>query len=152
MGFANATLPTVAALVLGFTVVSTAEGISLAYGTVSKTFAMRVSNSLEIEVLVDNQIVYRITNFFLLPQVSFTYETLSVGQVGLFLATYGVGLTAILTFLLAKTTVQGAATAGLLAIKEAITTIRPWFDFLETMQTLHTLMILTWIILGGILV
>ncbi len=67
------------------------------------------------------------------------------------LLTYGMGLTSILAFLLAKTTAQGAATAGLLAIKEAITTIRPWFEFLETMRAFHTLMILVWIILGGIL-
>ncbi len=91
MGFANAVLQTVSALVLGFTVSSTAEGISLAYGTVSKTFAMRVSNSLEIKVLVDGQVVYQVTNFFLLPQVFFAYETLSLfGEIpGMFLATYG---------------------------------------------------------------
>lgn len=65
--------------------------------------------------------------------------------------TYRLGLTAILAFLLAKTSAQGAATAGLLAVKEAVTTIRPWFDFLETMRAFHTLMILVWTILGGIL-
>ncbi|RMG32160.1 MAG: hypothetical protein D6732_13735 [Methanobacteriota archaeon] len=290
MGFVHAILETVAALIPGFTANAVQNGVSLTYGSITKTFSMRVANSLEIEVLVDNQVVYRITNFFLLPQASFAFDTLSpnseMGQVGLFLATYGLndlawaltfaltgsadgafsevswgnprsgyvatfllmtithigwffalspeerrqfaedmiilhsaavfafsimdlikevpyanpsngksqvfyrklfsllvkiigggfvlnqytgkpmnkmllfakevvltygmGLTAILAFLLVKTTAQGAATAGLFAIKEAITTIRPWFEFLETMRTFHYLMMLIWFLLAPI--
>ncbi len=89
MEFALTILKTVAALIPGFTVNAIPNGVSLTYGTVSKTFSMRIGNSLDIEVLVDGQVIYRITHFFLLPQASF--ETLFLlGELpGMFLATYG---------------------------------------------------------------
>ncbi len=91
MGFVHAILETVAALIPGFTANAVQNGVSLTSGSIMKAFSMRVTISLEIEVLVDGQVIYRITNFFLLPQVSFAYETLSLFEElpGMVLATYG---------------------------------------------------------------
>ncbi len=93
MNVVTALLQTVSAVMPDFQVVQATNGLEMQYGGQSIHFAMQVSPLLNIELLVNGQLFYRITGFFLLPMAAFAFEeTLSVQTEelpALFMHTYG---------------------------------------------------------------